>query len=171
MAAPSAEPTFARKRASLLLRQLLKLPVLLYRGPLADLLRSRCIMLLTTHGRKSGLPRTGALSFMPVEDHFVVFSGWGTTSNWYRNVRANPDVTVTIGGRRLRGEARLVEDPARRAALMRQMQLRSAGCGPPRALRPLIRLTGIFDYDAEIDMAVAANGSLPVIEIFVTSTP
>jgi deazaflavin-dependent oxidoreductase (nitroreductase family) len=163
------EPTFARKRATPLLRQLLKVPVLLYRGPLADLLRSRCVMLLTTRGRKSGLPRTGAISFMPVEDHFVVFSGWGTSSNWYRNVRANPDVTITVGRRRLRGQARLVEDPERRISLMRQMQLRSGGCGPPKPLRPLIKLTGIFDYDGEIEMAVAAGGSLPVIEIFVAS--
>lgn len=103
---------------------------------------------------------------MPVDDHLVVFSGWGVGSNWYRNIRANPDVTVTVGRRRMRATARPVEDPERRRDLMRQMQARSSGCGPPRPLRPLLKLTGIFDYQGEIDMAVAAGGALPVVEIF-----
>jgi deazaflavin-dependent oxidoreductase (nitroreductase family) len=123
-------------------------------------------MLLTTQGRRSGRPRTGAVSFMPLGDHLVVFSGWGVGSNWYRNIRANPEVTVTVGRRRKRATARLVEDPERRRELMRQMQARSAGCGPPQPMRPLLKLTHIFDYQAEIDMAVAAGVTLPVVEIF-----
>src|SRR5216683_1460389 len=86
----SSEPSFKRRRANPLLRTMLKVPSLIYRGPLADLMRSRCVLLLTTRGRKSGRPRTGAVSFMPVDDHFVVFSGWGVGSNWFRNIRANP---------------------------------------------------------------------------------
>jgi deazaflavin-dependent oxidoreductase (nitroreductase family) len=160
-----SEPTFARRRASPALRLVLRAPALLYRGPVADLLRSRCIMLLTTRGRRSGLARTGAVSFMPVDDHFVVFSGWGTTSNWYRNIRANPEVLIAVGRRHLRATARLVEDPERRRQLMGQMRDRSSGCGPPRPFRPLLKLTGIFDYEGEIDMAVRAGGALPVIEI------
>ena len=95
------------------LRFLLKVPGLLYRGPFADLFRWRCILLLTTRGRKSGQPRTGAVSFIPVADHFVVFSGWGVTSNWYRNVLANPEVRITVGQQRLAATARVVADPAR----------------------------------------------------------
>ncbi len=162
----SSEPTFTRQRASPLLRALLKVPTLVYRGPIAELMRSRCVMLLTTQGRRSGLPRTGGVSFMPVGDHFVVFSGWGVRSNWFRNIRANPEVTVTVGRRRMRATARLVEDPERRRELMRQMQARSSGSGPPQPMRPLLKLTRMFDYQAEIDMAVAAGGSLPVVEIF-----
>jgi hypothetical protein len=33
-------------------------------------------------------------------------------------------------------------------------------------LRPAIKLSGAFDYQGEIDMAIAAGGALPVIEIF-----
>src|SRR4029077_1615444 len=117
----------------------LKAPITLYRGPVAELLRSRCVMLLTTRGRRSGLPRTNGVSFMPVGDHFVVFSGWGVTSNWYRNLAANPEVTITVGRRRMRALARLVEDPERRRELMLRMQARSGGCGPPRSVRPLLK--------------------------------
>jgi deazaflavin-dependent oxidoreductase (nitroreductase family) len=162
----SSEPTFVRRRASPLLRLMLKAPTLIYRGPLADLLRSRCVMLLTTRGRKTGRPRTGGVSFMPIEDgRYIVFSGWGTTSNWYRNIRANPDVIVTVGRRRMRAKARLVEDPERRRQLMLRMKSRSDGCGPPKAVRPLLKLTRIFDYDGELDMAIRAGAALPVIEI------
>jgi deazaflavin-dependent oxidoreductase (nitroreductase family) len=159
-----SEPTSTRPRASLALRLMLKVPALVYRGPLADLLRSRCVLLLTTRGRRSGQPRTGGVSFMPVDDHFVVFSGWGTSSNWYRNIRANPEVLITVGRRRLRATASLVEDPERRRQLMRQMRDRSSRCGPPRPIRPLLKLAGL-DYEGEITMAMRAGGALPVIEI------
>ena len=162
----AAEPTFRRRRASPLLRALLKLPTLVYRGPLAELMRARCVLLLTTRGRKTGRARTGAVSFMPVGDHFVVFSGWGVGSNWFQNIRANAEVSVKIGQQQMRATARVVEDPERRRELMRQMQLRSSGCGPPRSMRPVLKLTHLFDYQGEIDMAVAAGGSLPVVEIF-----
>jgi hypothetical protein len=33
-------------------------------------------------------------------------------------------------------------------------------------MRPLLKLTRIFDYQGEIDMAVAAGSSFPVVEIF-----
>jgi len=159
------EPSFVRRRASPLLRVLLKVPVLLYRGPLADLLRSRCVMLLTTTGRRSGQARTGPVSFMPVDNRFVVFSGWGVTSNWYRNLQADPEVTITVGRRRMRALARVVEDPERRRGLMLRMQARSGGCGPPKPIRPVLKLLRVFDYQGEIDMAVAAGASLPVVEI------
>jgi deazaflavin-dependent oxidoreductase (nitroreductase family) len=161
----SSEPTFARRRANPLLRLLLKAPALVYRGPIGEFLQSRCVMLLTTTGRRTGKPRTGAVSFMPLGDRFIVFSGWGTSSNWYRNLRKSPEVTVKIGHQTMRATARLVEDPEQRRALMRQMERRSSACGPPQPIRPLLKLLRIFDYQADIDMAVAAGGSLPVFEI------
>ena len=133
---------------------------------MAEFLKSRCVMLLTTRGRRTGRPRTNGVSFMPVDDHYVAFSGWGVRSDWYRNVRAHPEVFITVGGRRMRAMARVVDDPERRRQLMRQMQARSRRCGPPQSVRPLLKLTGLFDYDAEIEMAVAAGETLPVVEIF-----
>src|SRR5215211_528683 len=78
-----------------------KAPVALYRDGPSEILRRRCVMLLTTTGRKSGLPRTGGVSFMPLEDHFVVFSGWGVRSDWYQNLLADPAVTLQVGRRRI----------------------------------------------------------------------
>jgi deazaflavin-dependent oxidoreductase (nitroreductase family) len=145
---------------------MLRLPRFLYVGPLADLLRSRCVLLLTTRGRRTGRRRTAAVSFMPLGDgHLVIFSGWGVGSDWYANVRADPRVRVRIGRQEVSGMARLVEEPERRRELMLRMQRRSSGCGPPRPMRPLLKATRAFDYDAEIAMAVKAAGTLPVVEI------
>lgn len=160
------EPTFTRQPPTGLLRFFLKSLPLLYRGPLAELFRWRCVMLLTTVGRKSGLPRTGGVSFMQVGDRYVSFAGWGVRANWYQNVRAHPEVIIQVGRRRMRATARPVEDPERRRELMLMMQRHSAHCGPPRAIRPLLRLTRLFDYDAEIRLAVAQGGNLPVVEFY-----
>jgi deazaflavin-dependent oxidoreductase (nitroreductase family) len=145
---------------------MLQVPLALYVGPLAELLRSRCVLLLTTRGRRSGRRRTTPVSFMPLEDgHLVVFSGWGVVSDWYANVRADPRVRVKVGRREFSGTARLVEEPERRRELMLRMQRRSSGCGPPKPVRPLLKATKVFDYDGEIVMAVNAGGTLPVFEI------
>jgi hypothetical protein len=103
---------------------------------------------------------------MPLGDHYVVFSGWGVSSSWYRNIRANPAVHIKVGRREMDATARPVEDPEQRRRLMQQMAAYSSRCGPPQALRPVIKLSGAFDYQGEIDMAIAAGGALPVIEIF-----
>lgn len=160
----SAQPTFRRQRPGRLLRFFFRAPVWFYRGWLADLFRWRCIMLLTTTGRRSGRPRTTGVSFMPVGDHIVAFAGWGVRADWYQNLLVNPRVTLQIGRRRLSATARPVEDPARREALMLQMRDRSSQCGPPRPLRPLLRLVRVFDYDGEIAMAVRHARELPVVE-------
>lgn len=159
------EPSFRRKRPGGLLRFVLKQPPRLYHGPLARLLCSRYVMLLTTTGRRSGLPRTNGVSFMPLDSSFIVFSGWGVSSNWYRNLRANPEVVIQVGQKRLRATARPVEDPVRRRELMLMMRQQSAHAGPPKFIRPLLRLTRLFDYDREIRMAVEHAEELPVIEL------
>jgi deazaflavin-dependent oxidoreductase (nitroreductase family) len=162
---PSTTPTFDRGRPNWWRRLLFKAPVALYRDGPAEIMRRRCVMLLTTTGRKSGLPRTGGVSFMPLEDHFVVFAGWGVRSDWFQNLLANPAVTLQVGRRRIAATAVPVTDPERRRQLMRQMRERSAQCGPPRPIRELLRRTGVFDYDGELELAVAQAGSLPVVEL------
>ncbi|MCM8748033.1 nitroreductase family deazaflavin-dependent oxidoreductase [Thermomicrobiaceae bacterium CFH 74404] len=158
-------PTFVRERPRGLLRLFLAMPPKLYHGPFARLLAWRCVMLLTTTGRKTGLPRTTAVSFMPFADRWIIFSGFGIHSNWYRNILAHSEVTVRIGNRRWRATAHVVEDPARRRELMLRMRDYSRRCGPPIALRPLLRALRLFDYDAEIALAVAHAEELPVVEI------
>ncbi len=58
-------------------------------------------LLLTTTGRKSGQPRTVPLSYIRDGDVVVtVASNGGADSDpiWWRNLRANPNAQVQIGG-------------------------------------------------------------------------
>lgn len=160
-----SDATFTRPRPRGLLRLFFKVPVYLYHGPLAELLRARCVLLLITIGRRTGRPRRTCVSFLALGDRYVVFAGWGVRADWYQNILANPAVVVQVGRRRQRAIARPVRDPARRRELMLQMQAHSGQCGPPGFLRPLLRLTGVFDYEREIAFAVEHAESLPVVEI------
>lgn len=161
----ASEPTFDRGRPGGWRKLFFKQPIALYRGAGADVMKSRCILLLTTTGRRSGQPRTAGVSFMPMGDNYIVFSGWGVQSDWYRNLLANPDVKLKVGKRTLRATAVPVADPERRRELMRQMRARAGQCGPPNPIRALLKLTGIFDYEAELDLAIKQGGALPVIEL------
>lgn len=161
----SSAASFRRERPNKLMRFLFKVPVYFYWGPFARLFAWRCVLRVTTVGRKSGKLRRTCISFMPYEGNYVVFAGWGVVADWYRNALANPRVKLDIGGKTINAEAHPVEDPERRKELMLQMRDCSEKCGPPKFTRPLLALTGTFDYDAEIRMAVEHAEELPVIEM------
>ena len=159
----SDEPMFRRERPSPLRRWLLSAPVHLYHGWLSELFRWRHIMKLTTTGRRSGLPRSTLVSYLPLDGDYIVFSGWGTQGHWYRNLLADPRVTVQIGRRQLRATAHPIDDPTRRRELMLAMRDFSDRCGPPPWMRPLLR--PLYDYDASIRLAVAHAENMPAVEI------
>jgi deazaflavin-dependent oxidoreductase (nitroreductase family) len=138
-------------------------PAWIYWGPFARLLAWRCILRLTTVGRRTGRPRHVTISFLPLEQRLAVLSAWGGKSDWLRNVQANPRVTVRVGRDEFAATARLVVDRAERAELVRQMAARSQRCGPPKPIRPLVNM--IFNYEADVARAVALDGNLPVLEL------
>lgn len=84
------------------LRLGLRLPIWLYRAHLGWLLGDRFLM-LTHVGRKSGKPRQVVLEVVSHDkttDTYVVASGWGEKSNWFRNIEKTPAVVVHVGQRR-----------------------------------------------------------------------
>lgn len=59
------------------------------------------IVLLTTQGRKSGLPRTTPLMAVADRDRLIVVAsnaGKDRAPDWYLNLRADPTVRVQAGG-------------------------------------------------------------------------
>jgi F420H(2)-dependent quinone reductase len=72
--------------------------------------------LLTTVGRKSGLPRTTATLYLRDGERVVLpasFGGRDSDPMWYRNLKANPKVTVQIRGQHLELVARDATDEER----------------------------------------------------------
>lgn len=74
------------------LRMVYRSPIALYQLGLGPLV-GRLFMILTTTGRKSGLPRRTALEFHQDDGRKYVMVGW-TESDWYKNILANPLVTL-----------------------------------------------------------------------------
>ena len=63
------------------------------------------VLMLHTRGRKSGDPRTNALSYIPFEEAFVVVgtnAGADFHPSWWLNLREMPDAEIEIRGKKRR---------------------------------------------------------------------
>jgi len=110
----------------------------------------RAVLLLTTRGRKSGLPRVTPLVYEQQGDTIIVASARGPSADWLRNIQSDPRVRARAAGREFLGTAEVVLDPDRIAdCLQRQydrhpsafaMILRAEGVPIPPGRADLIRL-------------------------------
>ena len=77
------------------------------------------VLLLTSPGRRTGLPRSTCVRYLATTDGFLV---WGTASgaprdpDWFRNLRATPTADVQIDARHLQVLARELTGKERDAA-------------------------------------------------------
>jgi deazaflavin-dependent oxidoreductase (nitroreductase family) len=91
-------------------RWLHKAPVTLWRLGLGPVL-GRVFILLTARGRKSGQPRRTAVARWEVNGQLYGWCPYGERAQWYRNVVADPRVTLqTRGGARSAVVARVADD-------------------------------------------------------------
>lgn len=70
-------------------------------------------LLLTTTGRRTGLPRTSALIFARDGDDYLVVASTGGSPrhpSWYLNLSANPEVEIQVRAQRSRVVARTASD-------------------------------------------------------------
>jgi deazaflavin-dependent oxidoreductase (nitroreductase family) len=77
----------------------------------------RSLLLLTTRGAKSGRERTNPLAYSRDGDRYVVIASKGgalSNPDWFRNLRANPRVTVEVGPERFEANARVPKGDERR---------------------------------------------------------
>lgn len=119
-------------------RVLFRAPIWLYRLGLGGLLGRR-LVLLTHTGRRSGQPRQVVLEVLgqePESGGFLVASGYGARSQWFRNILEDPRVRFQVGRRRYTGLARplpAIESGQRLAEYARRH---------PRTAASLMRLVG-----------------------------
>jgi len=97
------------------------------------LLGSESFCYLTTTGRVSGEPRTIEIWFALREATVYMLSGGRDRSDWVKNLRRNPAVSVRIKDLVFPGRARVVADPEE-DALARQMLLEKYAPGYARDL-------------------------------------
>ena len=107
-------------------------------------------MVVTHVGRKSGLKRRTPVNYSEIDGEIYCTAGFGSNSDWYRNIKANPNVEVWLPDGWWRGEAEEVIEPALRLHTLRQVIIDSGFAG---------RLAGLDPYtmtDEEFDGATTA---------------
>ena len=65
---------------------------------------------LTTTGRRTGQPHRIEIWYADAEESLYMLAGGGSTSDWVRNLMADPAVQVELDGRVRPGRARVVDD-------------------------------------------------------------
>jgi len=112
---------------------------------------SGLVLLLTTTGRKSGLPRQTRLQYEKEEDVIYVAAARGQKADWFRNILANPHVEVQIGGQSLCGLAEPITDPVRIADFLELRLGRH-----PLMIRLMLLAHGLFRTDrAQLEQLAA----------------
>ncbi len=83
------------------------------------------LLLLTTTGAKSGQQRVNPLMYLADGDRWIVFAskaGAPTHPDWFRNVVANPNVTVEVGAERFEATAEVLTGEERDRVYARQSE-------------------------------------------------
>lgn len=84
------------------------------------------ILLLRVRGRRSGLLRETPLSYVITEGAVWVLAGFGGRTQWYRNLLADPEVSVILPGRVLACRAEVAVDETTRARIL-PLMVRATG--------------------------------------------
>jgi deazaflavin-dependent oxidoreductase (nitroreductase family) len=98
----------------------------------------RLVLLLTTTGRKSGLPRVTPLQYEEIDGVFYIGSARGQKADWYKNLLVNPRVQLRVKNRRFAGLAETSTDPERIADFL-QLRLQRH----PQMISAMFRMESI----------------------------
>ena len=83
----------------------------------------RDVLLITTKGAKTGKPVTKPVVFHRDGDRLVIVASKGgadTNPSWYHNLKANPVVTIELGGETFKAHATVAKPEAERRRLYDQ---------------------------------------------------
>lgn len=83
------------------------------------------IMVIKHVGRKSGLTRHAPVNFAKVNGEIYCVAGFGSISDWYRNIMDLPDVELWLPGERFPARAEDASDCAQRLPLIREVLIAS----------------------------------------------
>ena len=115
-------------------------------GPMAG----RSLLILTTTGARTGEPRVTIATFTRDGEAYVVAgsrSGAPTDPFWFKNLVANPTVTIEVGGKISQARATVAQGADRDLLWARHVEARPEfGAYPEKTggrLIPMIRLTPV----------------------------
>lgn len=97
-------------------------------------------MILTTTGRKSGLPRQTPLQYEFIDGVYYAGSMRGDKADWYRNILADPRVLLKVGERQFPALAEAIDDGEQVLSFLKYRLQRS-----PRMIMAIMRADGLQD--------------------------
>jgi len=112
-------------------------------GPLVG----RLVLLLTTTGRKSGVPRVTALQYEEIDGAIYLGSSKGIHADWVRNIHANPQVKIRVKNRNFDGLAEVVTDCERITDFM-ELRLQRH----PRMIGMIMKSEGLPEKPGRVDL-------------------
>lgn len=84
------------------------------------------MLILTTTGAKSGMPRTNPLMYLPHGDNYVIFASKGGAPQdpaWFKNITAYPVASIEVGTDTINVDARVAADAERDDLYNKQAEL------------------------------------------------
>jgi deazaflavin-dependent oxidoreductase (nitroreductase family) len=88
------------------------------------------IMVIQHRGRKSGKEYLTPVNYAVVDGEIYCTAGFGSISDWHKNIMANPEIEVWLPEGKRKARAEDVSDAPRRVFLMRQVIIGSGFAGP-----------------------------------------
>ena len=87
------------------------------------------IMVLKLIGRKTGKVRYAPVNYAIENGNVYCLAGFGTTSDWYRNILAHPQIEVIMPGGAIAGVAEQLMDSGERARVIRRILINGGFAG------------------------------------------
>lgn len=94
------------------------------------------VMMIYHRGRKTGLPRQTPVNYAVIDGDVYCTAGFGAVSDWYRNIRADPNVEIEMPDSRYTAIARDVSESPQRIPLLRQVLINSGIVAPLMGIHP-----------------------------------
>jgi deazaflavin-dependent oxidoreductase (nitroreductase family) len=108
------------------------------------------IMVLSHHGRRSGRLRKTPVNYAIVEGEVYCMAGFGSKSDWYRNIKSDPKVEIWLPEGWWAGIAEDVSKAPDRLAIIRHVAIASGFAGKAAGIDPYLM------SDEELDKLTAS---------------
>jgi deazaflavin-dependent oxidoreductase (nitroreductase family) len=88
------------------------------------------IMVIKHCGRKSGREYLTPVNYAIVDGEVYCTAGFGSISDWYRNIQANPDIELWLPEGKRKAQAEDISDSPNRLFLLKQVIIASGFAAP-----------------------------------------
>lgn len=142
-------------------RLLWRAPIWLYKWHLGPLMGKR-FLLLTHTGRKSGQPRQAVIEIDDYDEAanaYLVASGFGRKSDWYRNILKTPQVTIQVGNKKMAAVAEPLSPQESGEAMVAYARKH------PKAAKNLTKVLGYELDGSEESYRKAAEEHIPFVRL------